>query len=42
MPSAAVISVRRRGIAHRFFCSSVPKVRIEAAMMPMPWGLKLW
>jgi hypothetical protein len=42
MPSDAVISTRRIGTAHRCFCSSVPNVRIEAAMMPRPCGLKLW
>jgi hypothetical protein len=42
MPSAAVISARRMGTAHLRFCSSVPKVSSDAAMMLTPWGLKLW
>jgi hypothetical protein len=42
MPTAAVISARRIGSAHFFFCSSAPKDKIEAAMIATPWGLKLW
>ena len=41
MPSAAVLSARMIGTAHRRFCSSVPKVMIEALTMPRPCGLKL-
>ena len=40
IPSDAVISARRIGIAQRRFCSSVPKDSRDAAMMPTPWGLK--
>ena len=42
MPSAAVRSARMIGTAQRCFCSSVPKVMIDALTMPRPWGLKLW
>jgi len=41
MPSEAVISARRIGTAHRRFCSSVPNVRIDAAMIPSPCGLNV-
>ena len=40
IPSDAVISARRIGIAQHRFCSSVPKDSSDAAMMPTPWGLK--
>jgi hypothetical protein len=42
IPSDAVISARRMGTAHRRFCSGVPNVSNDAAMMPTPCGLKLW
>jgi hypothetical protein len=41
MPSAAVTSARRMGTAHRRFCSSVPKARMDGVTMPRPCGLKL-
>ncbi len=41
MPSDAVRSPRSTGTAHSRFCSSVPKVSSEAAMMLTPCGLKL-
>ena len=41
IPNDAVISARRIGTAHFRFCSGVPKVNNEAAMMPTPCGLKL-
>ena len=42
IPSAAVISARRIGTAQRCFCSGVPNIRIDGAMIPRPCGLKLW
>ena len=42
MPSAAVFSARMIGTAQVCFCSSVPKVMIDALTMPRPCGLKLW
>ena len=42
IPSDAVISARRIGIAQRCFCSGVPNDNTDAAMMPTPCGLKLW
>jgi hypothetical protein len=41
MPSAAVISARRIGTAHRCCCWAVPNVMREAAMMPTPWALNV-
>lgn len=41
MPSEVVISARRIGTAHRCFCSGVPKLNSDAAMIPTPCGLKL-
>ena len=36
------MSPRRMGTAHFCFCSSVPNVSSDAAMMPTPCGLKAW
>jgi hypothetical protein len=36
IPSAAVLSARMIGTAQRCFCSSVPKVMMDALTMPSP------
>ena len=39
MPSAAVMSPRSSGTAHRRFCSSVPNTSSDGAMIDSPCGL---